>query len=105
MGIEPTSVAWEATALPLSYARVAWAEFMRRQALGAMRGVHDKGRLLGPCRRQALALRVQRYGQKLPLKFTNTVASRALRWAVVVLRPMLLCRPQMPVRAPSTTVA
>lgn len=52
MGIEPTSVAWEATALPLSYARVAWAEFMRRQALGAMRGAHDKGRLPGPCRRQ-----------------------------------------------------
>lgn len=27
MGIEPTSVAWEATALPLSYARVAGAVY------------------------------------------------------------------------------
>ncbi|CEE35135.1 hypothetical protein XAC3810_640020 [Xanthomonas citri pv. citri] len=35
MGIEPTSVAWEATALPLSYARMALAEFMRVQVSGA----------------------------------------------------------------------
>lgn len=36
MGIEPTSVAWEATALPLSYARLALTEFMRAQVSGAM---------------------------------------------------------------------
>lgn len=99
MGIEPTSVAWEATALPLSYARAALREFRRVRGPGAMHRC-DEGRLPGP--------RLQRVwcvDQKLPLKFTNSVASRALRWAVVVLRPMLLCRPHRPVRAPSTTVA
>lgn len=136
MGIEPTSVAWEATALPLSYARVAWGEFRRVRASGAMcvwqivrlpgppqhhrhqdrtavavcsqarhtESTYDEGRLPGP--RVLRVLRdLQCVDQKLPLKFTNKVASRALRWAVVVLRPTLLCRPHRPVRAPSTTVA
>lgn len=41
MGIEPTSVAWEATALPLSYARVACAVY----ALG--RGLRKKSARCG----------------------------------------------------------
>lgn len=41
MGIEPTSVAWEATALPLSYARVAGAVY----ALG--RGLRKKSARCG----------------------------------------------------------
>lgn len=46
-GIEPSSVAWEATALPLSYARVALREFRRVRVSGAMRR-RDEGRLPGP---------------------------------------------------------
>lgn len=64
----------------------------------------NEGRLPGP--RVLLVLHgLRRVDQNAPLKFTNRVASRALRWAVVVLRPMLLCKPHRPVRAPSTTVA
>src|SRR6185312_8713406 len=35
-GIEPSSVAWEATALPLSYARARDALSMRSRALGTL---------------------------------------------------------------------
>lgn len=42
MGIEPTSVAWEATALPLSYARIVRAVY----ALG--RGLRKKAACCGP---------------------------------------------------------
>lgn len=103
MGIEPTSVAWEATALPLSYARVALAEFMRVRVSGAM--CADRTRAGCPALVSCLLPVAYRALQKLPLKFTNKVASRALRRAVVVLRPTLLCRPHRPVRAPNTTVA
>lgn len=53
MGIEPTSVAWEATALPLSYARIALAEFMRVRVSGAMRA--DRTRAGCPAPRVLLA--------------------------------------------------
>lgn len=76
-GIEPSSVAWEATALPLSYARLAWGEFRRVQVSGAMRR-RDEGRLPGP-RFLPQCYQTVRRNQKLPLKFTNKVASRALR--------------------------
>lgn len=76
-GIEPSSVAWEATALPLSYARLAWGEFRRVQVSGAMRR-RDEGRLPGP-RLLPQCYQASRRNQKLPLKFTNKVASRALR--------------------------
>ncbi len=50
MGIEPTSVAWEATALPLSYARVAGAVY----ALG--RGLRKKSAQCGCSARAIPAL-------------------------------------------------
>ncbi len=43
--------------------------------------------------------------QKLPLKLANSVASCARFCRVVALRPMLLCRPNSSMRAPTMAVA
>lgn len=107
MGIEPTSVAWEATALPLSYARIAdeslcgaagvaqwWPPHPPGIARRCRAGIPGTLRCPGCC-----------IHQKLPPTVAKIVASRARFWAAVVLRPTLPCRPNRSMRAPSTAVA
>ncbi len=96
MGIEPTSVAWEATALPLSYARAAEVQSMRRS---------PPRQWAPPASGAPIASIQQRLDQKLPPKVANSVASLASFCAVVVLRPMLVLKRPSGTRAPSTTVA
>ncbi len=102
-GIEPSSVAWEATALPLSYTRRMSGKFMRRTGKKATGGT-------GPPVALPLSTRLggawtTEVDQKLPLKLANTVASRARFCSVVVLMPTLLFRPNRVMRAPITAVA
>ena len=87
-GIEPSSVAWEATALPLSYTRLVPGNSMRPGRQKATGGV-------------APPVPVH---QKLPLNCAKMVASRALFCAAVVLMPMLLFRPNISMRTPMMAV-
>jgi hypothetical protein len=105
-GIEPSSVAWEATALPLSYTRVVPDKSMRRDGKKATGGTGPPVvRAFPPPRAAPRSGALREEDQKLPLKLANSVASRARFCSVVVLMPTLLFRPHRLTRAPSTAVA
>ena len=104
-GIEPSSVAWEATALPLSYTRAVPDKSMRRSGQKATGGTGPPA--ASGFRRPCAAPRqgaLRKVDQKLPLKLANSDTSRARFCSVVALMPMLLCRPPSLTRAPITAV-
>lgn len=78
-GIEPSSVAWEATALPLSYTRMVES----LMPLPPHRELH---------------------GQKVPPTVANTLVLLPPFWPTVRLVPRLVSKPIMRVRAPTVTV-
>ena len=91
-GIEPSSVAWEATALPLSYTRTGPEVYApapsRRNAthrcqggIGAWPGL-----------------------QKLPPRVRNTPLSLPPLWPTLVRAPISACTPPHCMRAPTATV-
>lgn len=107
MGIEPTSVAWEATALPLSYARIAGESLCGAAGVAQWWPPHPPGMtrrcragIPGTLRCPGCCIH-----QKLPPTVAKIVASRARFCAAVVLRPTLPCRPNRSMRAPRTAVA
>ena len=114
-GIEPSSVAWEATALPLSYTRSAGRQCRRRAMKSAIRrragmtasGRHYLLRMTASGRHYLLRMTAsgRHYLQNAPLKLAKIEVSIAFFCIVVALRPMLLCRPNSSMRAPRMAVA
>jgi hypothetical protein len=90
-GIEPSSVAWEATALPLSYTRSRVRSLFR-----ARTGTQ--------CGAASTAPHPACMNQKLPLTVANTPELLPPFWATVVLKPISASSPNSCVRAPNTAV-
>ncbi len=93
-GIEPSSVAWEATALPLSYTREAASLFCGVWPMQTC--ARSRAHVWANLRRCV--------DQKLPLRVTNPVALVPPFCPTVVVTPISAASPNTTLRAPRVRV-